>query len=89
MKVELWKVFYSALATILSHLIGVFDGAELITKSSRNVKFNETSFPGETDFANNESDSEIFFELNEKGSGVELQNTESVADTQNLISDVG
>ena len=68
-----------------SYLIGFFDGAELITKSSRNVKLNETSFPGKTHFANNESDSEFFFELNERGSEVELQNTESVADTQNLI----
>ena len=37
--------------------------------------------------ANTESDSELFFELTEGGSGKELQNTESVADT-NLIIDV-
>ena len=71
-----------------SYLIGFFEGAELITKSSRNVKFNVTSFPGKTFFANNESGSEFFFELNERGSEVELQNTESVADTDNLIKDV-
>ena len=71
-----------------SYLIGFFEGAELITKSSRNVKFNETSFPGKTLFANNESGSEFFFELNERGSEVELQNTELVADTHNLIKDV-
>ena len=71
-----------------SYLIGFFEGAELILKSSRNVKFNDTSFPGITLFANNESGSEFFFELNERGSEVELQNTESVADTHNLIKDV-
>ena len=64
-----------------SYLIGFFEGAELITKSSRNVKFNETSFPGKTLFANNESGSEFYFELNKRGSEVELQNTESAADT--------
>ena len=50
-----------------SSLIEVFDGAELITKSSRNIKFNETSIPGKTHFANTESDSDIFFELNKMG----------------------
>ena len=64
-----------------SYLIEIFNGAELITKSSRNVKFNETSFPGKTLFANNESGSEFFFELNERGSEVELQNTESPTNT--------
>ena len=71
-----------------SYLIGIFDGAELITKNSRNLKFNETKFPGKIHFVNNESGSEIFFELIERGSEVELQNTESVADTHNLIKDV-
>ena len=72
-----------------SYLIGFFDGAELITKSSLNVKFIETSFPGKTHFANIESDSYFFFELNERVSEIELQNTESVAETQNLIKHVG
>ena len=54
-----------------------------------NVKFIETSFPGKTHFANIESDSEFFFELNERVSEVELQNTESVAVTQNLMKHVG
>ena len=36
-----------------SYLIGFFNSAELITTSSRNVKFTETSFPGKTHFANN------------------------------------
>ena len=66
-------------------MIGFFDGAELITKSSRNIKFNETSYPGKTNSANTESDSDIFIELNERGSERELRNMESVADT-NLIS---
>ena len=71
-----------------SYLVGFVEVAELITKSGRNVKFNETSFPGKTLFANNENGSEFFIELNERGSEVELQNTESVADTHNLIKDV-
>ena len=89
MKVELCKSFLLGYSNnSKSYLIGFFEGAELITKSSRNVKFNETSFPGKTLPANNESGSEFFFELNERGSEVELQNTESVADTHNLIKDV-
>ena len=31
-----------------SYLFGYFDGAELIMKSTRNIKFNEISFPGKT-----------------------------------------
>ena len=49
--------------------------------------FNEIGFPGKTNFAIIESDSDIFFVLNESGSEIELQNTESVVDT-NTISDV-
>ena len=67
--------------------MGFFDDAELVTKSSRNIKFNDTSFLGKTLFANTEIDSDILFELNERGSEIDMQNTESVADT-NLISDV-
>ena len=70
-----------------SYLIGIIVGAELITKSSWNAKFNEISYPGKTHLANNESDIEFFFELNERGSEVELQNTESVADPKNMISE--
>ena len=71
-----------------SYLIGFFDGAELITKNNRNVKFNETSFPAKTHFVNSESGSEFFFELNKRGNEVELKSTESIADTHNLIKDV-
>ena len=70
-----------------SYLIEFFHGAGLITKISRKIKFNESSFPRKTHFANTASDSDIFFELDEGGSEIELQNTESVANT-NLISDV-
>ena len=70
----------------MSYLIRFFDGAEPIMKSSRNVEFNKTSFQEKIRFAKNEGGSEFFFELDERGSEIEWQNTESVADT-NLISD--
>ena len=68
-------------------MIGLFDGAELITKSSRSIKLNETSFLCKTHFAKTESDSELFSEVNESRSEIELLYTESVADT-NLIGDM-
>ena len=64
-----------------SYLITFFDRAELITRSSCNAKFNVTSFPGKTHVANIENDSDIFVKLKERGSEIEMQNTESVADT--------
>ena len=50
-----------------SYLIEISNSAELIAKSSRNVKFNKTSFPGKTLFANNESGSEFCLRTQRKG----------------------